>query len=236
MNDSGSTSTGETQEEPAKTTLASRPPPSKTRTPTTGPHERFFNPLSDSDEDADVNQHHCSALYPGCQFKGYQTNGDKKYEVEVRLREVNLAQSYLCGDLLIRGLTTEYPELITCFDAEVIGDRYNFETGKWKTTRSIDLQHWRRFGAFAGVEQQDYKHDPKRSDHMFMRWKEQFLVPDHRVDALKGGASFAGFYYICFQRDTGHIDGLYYHTQSEMYQRLVLKRVPERKFGTYDFR
>lgn len=221
----------------SKTSLEFSPLPSTISVPHTCEHEHFFNPvLSDSDDDTDVNPHYCSTLYPGCKFKGYQTSGDKKYEVEVQIREVDLAQSYLCGDLLIRGLTTEYPELITCFDAEIIGDRYEFETGKWKATRNIDLQHWRRFGAFAGIEKHDYKHDPRHSDHMFMRWKEQFLVPDHRVDALKGGASFAGFYYICFQRDTGRIEGLYYHAQSEMYQRLVLHRVAERKFGTYEFR
>eukprot|EP00041_Stephanoeca_diplocostata_P006293 m.79697 g.79697 ORF g.79697 m.79697 type:complete len:237 (+) comp16283_c0_seq1:312-1022(+) len=222
---------------PVKGSQTTYPLPATEIAPRPEEHEHFFNPvLSDSDDDTDINQHYCSTLYPGCKFKGYQTSGDKKYEVEVQIREVDLAQSYLCGDLLIRGLTAEYPELITCFDAEVIGDRYDFETGKWKATRNIDLQHWRRFGAFAGIEKQRYKYDPKRSDHIFMRWKEQFLVPDHRVDALKGGASFAGFYYICFQRDTGRIEGLYYHAQSEMYQRLVLNRVPERKFGTYDFR
>jgi len=29
-----------------------------------------------------------------------------------------------------------------------------------------------------------------------MRWKERFLVPDHRVQDING-ASFAGFYYVC---------------------------------------
>ena len=31
-----------------------------------------------------------------------------------------------------------------------------------------------------------------------MRWKEQFLVPDHRVRSING-ASYAGFYYICIE-------------------------------------
>jgi hypothetical protein len=33
---------------------------------------------------------------------------------------------------------------------------------------------------------------------IFMRWKEQFLVPDHRVRSING-ASYAGFYYICVE-------------------------------------
>jgi hypothetical protein len=68
-----------------------------------------------------------------------------------------------------------------------------------------------------------------------MRWKERFVVPGADESKLKG-ASFAGFYYICFNRRTGRIDGLYYHSQSEMYQRLSLTLDEDRKFATFDFR
>lgn len=54
----------------------------------------------------------------------------------------------------------------------------------------------------------------KDSEHVFMRWKEHFLVPDHTVKDING-ASFAGFYYICFQKSTATIDGYYYHRTSE---------------------
>jgi hypothetical protein len=43
-----------------------------------------------------------------------------------------------------------------------------------------------------------------------MRWKERFLVPDHRVNNVDG-ASFAGFYYICYQRSTNEIKGFYFY-------------------------
>jgi hypothetical protein len=47
---------------------------------------------------------------------------------------------------------------------------------------------------------QTLKHPSISSDHgvLFMRWKEQFLVPDHRVRSING-ASYAGFYYICVE-------------------------------------
>ena len=45
--------------------------------------------------------------------------------------------------------------------------------------------------------------------------KELFLVPDYRIKDISG-ASFAGFYYICFQKSTGTIEGYYYHKSSEM--------------------
>ena len=44
--------------------------------------------------------------------------------------------------------------------------------------------------------------------------QELFLVPDHRITDISG-ASFAGFYYICFQQSKATIEGYYYHKLSE---------------------
>lgn len=49
---------------------------------------------------------------------------------------------------------------------------------------------------------------------MFMRWKEQFLIPEHKVRDING-ASFAGFYYISLQKSTGSVDGYYFAKNSE---------------------
>lgn len=54
----------------------------------------------------------------------------------------------------------------------------------------------------------------KGTDFVFMRWKEHFLVPDHTIKDING-ASFAGFYYICFQKSAATIEGFYYHRSSE---------------------
>ena len=54
----------------------------------------------------------------------------------------------------------------------------------------------------------------ENSDYVYMRWKEHFLVPDHTIRDIHG-ASFAGFYYICFQRSTSSIEGYYFHRNSE---------------------
>lgn len=53
--------------------------------------------------------------------------------------------------------------------------------------------------------------------------QELFLVPDHRVRAIPG-ASFAGFYYICLNKRTGCIEGLYFHRNSELYEMAVRAR------------
>lgn len=54
-----------------------------------------------------------------------------------------------------------------------------------------------------------------------MRWKEHFLVPDHRVRTITG-ASFEGFYYICFNQILGVVNGIYFHSKSERYAVCVL--------------
>jgi hypothetical protein len=59
-----------------------------------------------------------------------------------------------------------------------------------------------------------HQDDLRDGDVVFMRWKEHFLVPDHRVEGITG-ASFAGFYYICYNKRTGDINGYYYHQSSE---------------------
>ena len=53
-----------------------------------------------------------------------------------------------------------------------------------------------------------------------MRWKEHFLVPDHTIKDING-ASFAGFYYICFQKSAATIEGFYYHRSSEWQYYLI---------------
>jgi hypothetical protein len=47
-----------------------------------------------------------------------------------------------------------------------------------------------------------------------MRWKEHFLVPDYKLKSIQG-ASFEGFYYICFNQVEGKVSGIYFHSKSE---------------------
>lgn len=50
-----------------------------------------------------------------------------------------------------------------------------------------------------------------------MRWKELFLVPDHKVANIDG-TSYDGFYYICFEKSSSKFEGYYYHSSSEKYK------------------
>jgi hypothetical protein len=87
--------------------------------------------------------------------------------------------------------------MTTYFDAEIIGNRHGFLTGKWGATDSEDMSHWANFPAFRQVknELQEPRLTLPARDRgvIFMRWKERFLVPDHRVQDVSG-ASFAGWW------------------------------------------
>lgn len=112
--------------------------------------------------------------------------------------------------------------MTTYFEGEIIGNHYGFLTKheSWGATEKIDLNHWSKFAAF-----RQYKPQVRRGgnvpipnlanrDNIFMRWKEHFLVPDHRVTTING-ASFEGFYYICFNQKSGDVSGIYFHSRSE---------------------
>lgn len=127
---------------------------------------------------------------------------------------MDFADSTLSGYLSISHLTDSHPHLTTFFTGEIIGLKYGFITGqRYAATEHDDLRHWGRFEQFRRpstradlVGEELFLRDPlpdrsrgeakgKDRDFVFLRIKEQFLVPDHKVKDISG-ASFAGFYYI----------------------------------------
>lgn len=181
-----------------------------------------------------------SLLYNGSRFQGSQKSKGNSYDVEVVLQHVDEENSYLCGYLKIKGLTEEFPTLTTFFDGEIISKKYPFLTRKWDADEDVDKKHWSKFESFCQYAKTfnsdtfDYE-ALKGTDFVFMRWKEHFLVPDHTIKDING-ASFAGFYYICFQKSAATIEGFYYHRSSEWYQSLNLRHVPEHSIQIYEFR
>lgn len=150
----------------------------------------------------------------------------------------------MCADPCVArpGLTEDHPTLTTYFEGEMIGDKYSFQTRRpeWGSSEKNDLQHWSRFPAFRPLVTRAKRNEFgcanfAQSKDIFMRWKEYFLVPDHRVRQISG-ASFEGFYYICFNQEKGEVEGIYFHAKSEKFQRLQLKHVPEKTFACVEFR
>ncbi|KAJ4155773.1 hypothetical protein LMH87_001002 [Akanthomyces muscarius] len=185
----------------------------------------------------------CSYLRPGTKFHGTQQSERQVYEVQVEIKYVDMRESFLCGYLRIQGLTEDHPTLTTYFEGEIIGARYSFFTqhDDWGANSKVDLSHWSKFDAFRPYQKQAKKGsvvipDVAQKEHIFMRWKEHFLVPDHRVRTIHG-ASFEGFYYICFNQVRGEVNGIYFHSKSEKFQQLELKHVPDRGcFMAMEFR
>ncbi|CAD6201473.1 GSCOCG00000273001-RA-CDS [Cotesia congregata] len=185
-----------------------------------------------------------SLLYNGSRFQGSQKSKGNSYDVEVVLQHVDEENSYLCGYLKIKGLTEEFPTLTTFFDGEIISKKYPFLTRKWDADEDVDKKHWVFIlnvfiqNYFLVINISSSRHDYealKGTDFVFMRWKEHFLVPDHTIKDING-ASFAGFYYICFEKSAASIEGYYYHRSSEWYQSLNLRHVPEHSIQIYEFR
>ncbi|KAJ9143116.1 Glucose-induced degradation protein 4 [Pleurostoma richardsiae] len=185
-----------------------------------------------------------SFLRPGSRFHGTQQSERQVYDVQVEIKHVDLRESFLCGYLRIQGLTEDHPTLTTYFEGEIIGTKYGFITKheSWGASDKIDLSHWSKFPAFRPFSKQARKgssitiKDVAQREHIFMRWKEHFLVPDHRVRTING-ASFEGFYYICFNQIKGEVNGIYFHSKSEKFQQLELKHVEDRGcFGAMEFR
>ncbi|KAG7841509.1 hypothetical protein KL942_001388 [Ogataea angusta] len=177
-----------------------------------------------------------SFLKPNSSFIGSQQSGRSTFEVRVDLKEVDLKRSYLCGYFTIHGLTESHPEFTTFFKGEIIGPHHSFytENEEWGSNKRNDLQHWSRFPSWRSLDfDQDNdlanKHiyeTALNNEHLYMRWKEIFLVPDASVKSIMG-ASFEGFYYICFNQLTGSISGLYFHQSSGKFQQLELAHVPD---------
>ena len=157
---------------------------------------------------------------------------------------MNLEESYLCGYLKIKGLTEEYPTLTTFFDGEIISKKHPFLTRKWDADEDVDKKHWVLISPIIRLVNQEFPSSNvifyllqskfssfyqyaktfnsdafdydalEQTDFVYMRWKEHFLVPDHTIRDIHG-ASFAGFYYICFQKSSSSVEGYYFHRNSE---------------------
>ncbi|KAI5308373.1 hypothetical protein KEM55_005894 [Ascosphaera atra] len=162
-----------------------------------------------------------SRFASGSKYHGKQTSHGHVYDVEVEVQYVDMENSYCCGYLHIAGLTDQYPVLSTFFEGEIIGPKYSFFTSHptWGADEDVDLEHWTRFPPLRALRHQARQPGFSigsllKRDHVFMRWKEQFLVEDHRVRQLRG-ASFDGFYYVCLDQVKGRVDGIYYHQRSD---------------------
>lgn len=157
-----------------------------------------------------------AGLHAGAVYQGVQRCASRDNKLLVRILQVTNEDSYLCGYLTIFDLLAENTTLSTFFEGELIRTVSDFTTKRWETTSEIDTKHWEQFP--------EYRDESIKLDWdscVFMRWKELFMVPDHRISEV-AGASYAGFYYMCLRPKSGTIEGFYYHRSCELFQRVNL--------------
>lgn len=193
-------------------------------------------------------------LLPQAKYIGNQRLGTSLYNVFVEFKTVDLANSCVTGFLRIRGLISDQ-DMITCFKGEIINNplarlaglllehQYSFvtENPQWGSFFDNDIEHWKYHMLDPCQETHGHHTDAEVVERLrrigagddlghnviYMRWKEQFLVPDSRVPLLLG-ATFDGFYYVALNlggdgRTAGSVLGLYYHKALEKFQTLTLK-------------
>lgn len=176
-----------------------------------------------------TSQYPSSLLRPYAHYSGTQQSERRIYNVEVTILTVDMAQATLSGYLRIQDLTPDYENLQTFFTGQIVGgpdQRYSFRTTDftWGADDKTDLAHWIRFPSWRYLTAHgkkdmgfEYPLDDEpwwEQENVFMRWKEHFLVPDHKQRNIQG-ASFEGFYYICMNQIRGTISGVYFHKASE---------------------
>jgi hypothetical protein len=174
-------------------------------------------------------QYPSATLQPHSVFKGTQQSDRQIYNVEVTVLTVDMEEASMSGYLQICGLTPDHPTLTTFFTGDIIGgpnQKHSFRTADsaWGASDKTDLIHWARFPAWRPLSLQakrniDFVYPSNhenwwQQEHIFMRWKEHFLVPDYKLKSIQG-ASFEGFYYICFNQVEGRVSGIYFHKKSE---------------------
>ncbi|KAK6205569.1 vacuolar import/degradation protein Vid24, partial [Scheffersomyces amazonensis] len=201
-------------------------------------------------------------LRPNAQYIGEQQSGKSRFHIKVEFKTVDLINSIVTGFLQISGLTENHSEIITCFKDhnnhnEQIIRKYSFitENKQWGSYIKNDFEHWKKLSNMSDLSDEELQqrliriqNGEEDNEFIYMRWKEEFLLPDSRVKQISG-ASFDGFYYIVLNIGQtssigennpnmipGSISGLYYHKSSEKFQSLSLRYVDDRGIsGSFEF-
>lgn len=224
-------------------------------------------------------------LKPNAKYIGQQQSGSHKYHIEVEFKTIDLIDSLVTGFLQIKGLTDDHPVITTCFKGEIINNplnryewgnesmnkyskdvikKYSFitENDKWGSFIENDLIHWKKLTENQELNNEELKlklekiqNGQEDNQFIYMRWKEEFLLPDSRIKQISG-ASFEGFYYIVLNigggsKDNesnsgnkkfyssvspGSISGLYYHIASDKFQSLSLRHIEDHgKSNIFEF-
>ncbi|KAJ2851555.1 hypothetical protein IWW36_001039 [Coemansia brasiliensis] len=191
----------------------------------------------------------CSLLQPGMRFRGIQRVTPQirdsarsstfarlrgasleQWDVSVEIQTVDMKRGCVSGLMMAINVPRLPKTVVTCWKGEIV-DFVNFTplTAKWRAKCSDDSRHWSLFPAVRNCSE-TFLHKLPESMHgkvmprileeyLFMRWKEVSFV---NAEPSETGLTIEGFYYVCMNRKTGAIDGVYFDPSTQPYQRLTL--------------
>ncbi|KAL6777330.1 hypothetical protein ACKKBF_B21100 [Auxenochlorella protothecoides x Auxenochlorella symbiontica] len=170
----------------------------------------------------------CAFLQLGQRFEGRQRvkHGSKgeHWNVTVTIQGVTHAMGHLCGTLEAYNIPDSERPVTTFFEGEIVDNvNHTFFTSEYGACIESDLRHWSRFKTFQALRREVMASGGRHSGlarhrHVYMRWKERFFV-----EGCECRLTIAGFYYLCLDRITGAIEGLYFDPSSTPDQQLTLE-------------
>ncbi|CAG9464622.1 unnamed protein product [Pedinophyceae sp. YPF-701] len=169
----------------------------------------------------------CSWLRPGVAWTGRQRVavgvGRPSFEswgLRINLQHVDLQRGIIEGNIKVSAsdvgqLECRQGAVVTYFKGELIdGVNHSFETGRWGASARDDRKHWALFDPWlelqsrgGGGDRSAAPSDPRNSDHVFLRLKEQFFYDE---GSSSSALSINGFYYLCLSRIHGEMHGFYF--------------------------
>eukprot|EP00055_Hartaetosiga_balthica_P000449 m.136590 g.136590 ORF g.136590 m.136590 type:complete len:194 (-) comp10772_c0_seq1:2686-3267(-) len=173
-------------------------------------------------------------LFSGSEFSGTQRSSQTLFPLKASFNVVDFSTNTLCGVLEIQNLTPQLEKLQTFFDVEVVTCAEEFETTKYTSSYKEDIDHWKELPGFKmAFLKPSGTFDYKKYRYIFMRWKEHYQVPQEEEQNMEG-ASFEGFYYVCFDRIEGTFEGFYFHDASERFQRIHLENKALKRYSNFE--
>ncbi|KAM0673778.1 GID complex subunit 4 [Gurleya vavrai] len=143
----------------------------------------------------------------------------------------DLEQSFLSGTFRIHNLTPFHSILNTYFEGKLIGMQHSF------TENREDPDNWRRFKKWnSEYATGNATYDINESRHLYIKIKEQFLLPDPKITSVQG-ASIEGCYYCCYYKSLDCFAGFYACGDKRVHtaQQIILVRVRSRTSEEYRF-
>ncbi|EDO17008.1 hypothetical protein Kpol_1065p23 [Vanderwaltozyma polyspora DSM 70294] len=205
----------------------------------------------ESIDDFSINQ--TNFLTSGYTFNGYQISGYKKYQVTVTLNTVNLPsvsnpnsgntllQPHITGLLSIKGLTNQYPEISTFFEAYVVtsnscttdklDSNFGFLSSSWSTHESLDpfkaddqtdIEHWSNFSSFHQLFPGNKKQpsSSKSNDAQSMIDGTALLTPENYINQryifMRWKEKFLVPYELNNSIEGASFDGYYYIVHDQL--------------------